>query len=326
MLKYIIKRILLMIPIILGITLIVLIFIDIAPGDPARIMLGNEATEEQIQALRDDLGLNDPFFTRYFRFIKNAVQGDFGTSYSNNRPVQEEMMQRFRYTLIIAILSVVVSVIIGVPIGIFAATHQYSWKDNLAITLSLLCVSMPSFWFALLIIQFFSITRHLLPASGIESWKGWIMPTLSLALGYIALIARQMRSDFLEVIRQDYIITARAKGQTEFKVLYRHALKNAIIPIVQIVGTLFGGALGGAMIAEVIFSVPGLGSYMIAGLTARDYPVIMGTTVFMSLTFSIVILLIDIAFAFIDPRIRSQYIRKRTKKAESNAKSGRDAA
>lgn len=320
MIRYIIKRILLMIPIILGITLIVLVFIDIAPGDPARIILGNEATEEQIQNLRNELGLNDPFFTRYFRFIGNALKGDFGKSYMNNRPVKEEMMQRFRYTFVVACLSVVVSVIIGVPLGIFAATHQYTWKDNLAITLALLAVSMPSFWFALLIIQLFSVTLHILPASGIETWKGWVMPTLSLALGYIALITRQMRSDFLEVIRQDYIVTARAKGQTEFKVLYRHALKNAIIPIVQIVGGIFGGSLGGAMIAEVIFSVPGLGNYMLSGLTARDYPVIMGTTVFMSLTFSIVILLIDVAFAFIDPRIRSQYIRKKAKKQEQPAK------
>ena len=325
MIKYIIKRILLMIPIILGITLIVLLFIDIAPGDPARIILGNEATEEQIENLRNELGLNDPFFTRYFRFIKNGLKGDFGKSYMNNRPVQEEMMQRFRYTFVVACLSVLVSVIIGVPVGIFAATHQYTWKDNLAITLSLLCVSMPSFWFALLIIQFFSITLHILPASGIETWKGWVMPTLSLALGYIALIARQMRSDFLEVIRQDYIVTARAKGQTEFKVLYRHALKNAIIPIVQIVGTIFGGSLGGAMIAEVIFSVPGLGNYMLSGLSARDYPVIMGTTVFMSLTFSIVILLIDVAFAFIDPRIRSQYIRKKAKQPKTAAAAGEAA-
>lgn len=319
MIRYIIKRILLMIPIILGITLLVLIFLDLAPGDPARIILGNEATEEQIQNLRDELGLNDPFFTRYFRFIGNALKGDFGKSYMNNRPVREEMMQRFRYTFVIACLSVLVSVIVGIPIGIFAATHQYTWKDNLAITLALLAVSMPSFWFALLIIQLFSIKLHLLPASGIETWKGWVMPTISLALGYIALITRQMRSDFLEVIRQDYIVTARAKGQTEFKVLYRHALKNAVIPIVQIVGTIFGGSLGGAMIAEVIYSVPGLGSYMLSGLSSRDYPVIMGTTVFMSLTFSIVILLIDVAFAFIDPRIRSQYIRKKVKAQEKPA-------
>lgn len=177
---------------------------------------------------------------------------------------------------------------------------------------------MPSFWFALLIIQLLSVKLRLLPPSGVESWKGWIMPTISLALGYIALITRQMRSDFLEVIRQDFITTARAKGQTETKVLYRHALKNAIIPTVQIVGTIFGGSLGGAMIAEVIFSVPGLGSYMLSGLTSRDYPVIQGTSFFLSFVYSLVILLIDVTFAFIDPRIRSKYSRKKKKSISVN--------
>ena len=317
MIKYVIKRLLLMIPILMGITLIVLIFIDIAPGDPARMMLGNEATEEEVQELRESLGLNDRFIVRYFRFFKNAFRGDFGRSYSNNRSVRDEMFQRFKYTLLISIFSVVLSVIIGIPLGVFAATHQYTWKDNAAVTLSLICVSMPSFWFALLIIQLFSIRLNILPPAGIESWKGWIMPTISLALGYTALITRQMRSDMLEVIRQDYIVTARAKGQIERKVLFRHALKNAIIPIVQIVGSIFGMSLGGAMISEVIFSVPGLGSYMLSGLTARDYPVIQATSFFMSLINSVVILLIDVAFAFIDPRIRSQYIRKKKKKTEA---------
>ena len=317
MIKYVIKRLLLMIPILMGITLIVLIFIDIAPGDPARMMLGNEATEEEVQELRESLGLNDPFVVRYFRFFKNVLRGDFGRSYSNNRSVKDEMFQRFKYTLLISVFSVLLSVIIGIPLGVFAATHQYTWKDNAAVTLSLICVSMPSFWFALLIIQLFSIKLNILPPAGIESWKGWIMPTISLALGYTALITRQMRSDMLEVIRQDYIVTARAKGQIERKVLFRHALKNAIIPIVQIVGSIFGMSLGGAMISEVIFSVPGLGSYMLSGLTARDYPVIQATSFFMSLINSIVILLIDIAFAFIDPRIRSQYIRRKKKKTEA---------
>ena len=316
MIKYVIKRILLLIPILMGITLIVLIFIDIAPGDPAQMILGNDASEEEIQALRDELGLNDQFFVRYFRFWKNTLKGDFGTSYMNNRLVKDELFTRFKYTLTIATLSVTLSVLIGIPLGIYAATHQYSWKDNAAVALSLFCVSMPAFWFALLIIQLFSVKLQWLPPSGIVSWKGWIMPTLSLALGYIATITRQMRSNMLEVIRQDYIITARAKGMSERKILYRHALKNAIIPIVQIVGTMFGASLGGAMIAEVIFSVPGLGNYMITGLTNRDYPVIQATTFFMSLVFSIVILLIDVAFAFIDPRIRSQYVRKRKKEAE----------
>ncbi len=313
MLRYIGKRLLMLIPIMLGITLIVLCFIHIAPGDPARMKLGTQASEEEITALRDEWGLNDSFGVRYFRFWKNVLRGDFGTSYMNERAVKNEMLTRFRYTFIISVLSVTLSVIIGIPLGVYAATHQYTWKDNAAVALSLICVSMPAFWFALLIIQLFSVKLQLLPPSGIESWKGWILPTISLALGYIAMITRQMRSNMLEVIRQDYIVTVRAKGQVERKILYRHALKNAIIPIVQIVGSLFGMSLGGAMIAEVIFSVPGLGSYMLTGLTNRDYPVIQATSFFMSLVFSIVIILVDILFAFIDPRIRSQYVRRKKK-------------
>ena len=311
MIKYVLKRVLMMIPILMGILLIVSVFIDIAPGDPARIKLGYEATEEAVQQLRDEWGLNDSFLVRYFRFLGNAIQGNFGRSYNNNRTIVDEMAQRFKYTFVISVFSVALAVVIGIPLGIFAATHQYTWKDNAAIALSLITVSMPSFWLALLLIRFFSIRLGWLPPSGIESWKGWILPTVSLALGYAAGIVRQMRSNFLEVIRQDFIITARAKGQTEVRVLYRHALKNAIIPIVLIIGTMFGGSLGGAMIAEIIYSVPGLGNYMLSGLTARDYPVILATTFFMSTIFSIVILLIDVAFAFIDPRIRSQYARRK---------------
>jgi len=313
MLKYVIKRLLMMIPILLGITLVVLLFITIAPGDPVRMMLSNEATEEEIQAVRDELGLNDPFFVRYGRFLWGAIRGDFGRSYSNDRLIVDEMMQRLRYTVVIAVLSTILSVLIGVPLGIYAATHQYTWKDNAAVTLSLVCISVPSFWLALLMVQFFSITLGWLPPAGIETWKGWVMPTFSLGVGYAAMITRMMRSNLLEVISMDYITTARAKGQTEFVVIYRHALKNAIIPIVMIVASIFGASLGGAMIAEIIFSVPGLGQYMLSGLTARDYPVIQSTSFFMSVIASMVILIIDVAFAFIDPRIRSQYVGKKKK-------------
>jgi peptide/nickel transport system permease protein len=175
---------------------------------------------------------------------------------------------------------------------------------------------MPAFWFALLLVQFFCVQFRLLPPSGIEKWQGWILPVVSLALGYAAMVARQMRSSMLEVIRQDYITTARAKGQTERVVLYRHALKNALIPVVMVVGSIFGMSLGGALIAEVIFSIPGLGNYTLTGLTNRDYPVIQGSVLFLSALFSLVILLVDIVFAFIDPRIRSQYVGKKKRVKE----------
>jgi peptide/nickel transport system permease protein len=213
MLKYIIKRILMLIPIILGISLIILILIDLTPGDPAVQVMGLTATEEELESFREAHGLNDPFIVRYFNFLKDAARGDLGESYRNYRPVLDEILQRFPYTVTLAILSMVLSVIIGIPIGIFAAINQYSWKDNIAIVLSLFCVSLPSFWFSLVLVQIFNVKLGWLPGSGIETWKGWILPALGMALGFIATIARQTRSNMLEVIRQDFITTARAKGQ-----------------------------------------------------------------------------------------------------------------
>jgi peptide/nickel transport system permease protein len=321
MIKYIVKRLLLMIPILLGISFIVLILIDITPGDPAKSIAGHTATQEQYDKVRAELQLDDPFLVRYGRFVWNVVRGDFGTSFFNKRPVWTEMMQRFPYTLLLAVISVVLAGIVGIVLGVYAATHQYTWKDNAAIIVSLFCVSMPGFWFALLLVQFFSVRLGVLPPLGISDWTGWVLPTVSLALGYAAMIARQMRSSMLEVIRQDYITTARAKGQTERVVRYRHALKNAMIPVVMTIGSIFGMSLGGALIAEMIFSIPGLGDYTLKALTNRDYPAIQGSVLFLSALFSIVILLIDIAFAFIDPRIRSQYARrkKQVKEALGNA-------
>lgn len=310
MLRYTIKRLLLMIPILLGISFVVLLIIEISPGDPARMMLGDRATEESVAALRDELGLNDSLPVRYVRFIWNIMNGDFGTSYATSRPILREMWQRFPYTLLNVSLALGLAVIIGIPIGIYAATHQYTWKDNAAIFSSLFCVSMPGFWFALILVQIFAVKVRLVPPSGVESWKGWILPAFSLSLGYAAVIARQTRSNLLEVIRQDYVTTARAKGIPERKVLYRHALKNALIPVIMVVGSIFGLALGGTLIGEVIFSIPGLGSYTLAGLQGRDYPVIQGSILILSTLFSLIMLIVDLLFALIDPRIRLQYARK----------------
>ena len=302
-----------MIPTLLGITFIVLLFITITPGDPIRIMMGNDYTEEEIQAARDELGLNDPLLVRYVSFIKNILTGEFGTSYRTRRPVVDEMVQRFPYSLLLCVLCLVISLIIGIPIGVYAATHQYSWKDNTAILGSLVCVSMPGFWFSLLLIQALCVRLGLLPAAGVDTWKGWILPAFTGSLGFAASIARQMRSNMLEVIRQDYITTARAKGQSETVVLYRHALKNAVIPVIMIIGGIFGMAIGGSMISEVIYSIPGLGSYTLSALQARDYPVIQTSVFFMSSFFAVILLLVDIAFSIVDPRISSQFARKRRK-------------
>ena len=312
MLKYILKRLLLLIPTMLGIILIVLIFITITPGDPVRMMSGDMLTEEQMEEMRVSMGLRDPFPVRYVKYIKNILSGDLGTSFRTKRPVVTEMLQRFPFTLLLTTISMVLSLGLGIPLGIYAATHQYTWKDNAAILATLFCVSMPNFWFALVLIQFFAVKLGILPNAGIQQWTGWILPSVTMALAYTASIARQMRSNMLEVIRQDYITTARAKGQTERKIRYRHALKNAIIPVITIVGQTFGRALGGAMVFEVIFSIPGLGSYTLAALQSRDYPVIQSSVLILSTLFAVVLLIVDIIFALVNPTIRSQYAKKKS--------------
>lgn len=314
MLRYIIKRLLLVIPTLLGITLVVQLFIVITPGDPARMLSSNEVSEEEVEMLREEMGLNDPFFVRYGDYMAGLLRGDLGISYTTKEPVFNEILERFPYTLLLVSVSMLLAVIIGIPLGIYAATHQYSWKDNAAIFISLVCVSMPAFWFALLLIQFFGVKLRILPVAGIDSWKSWILPCVSTALSYAAAIARQMRSNLLEVIRQDYITTARAKGQNERKVLYSHALNNAVIPIIMTVGSIFGFALGGSLIAEVIFGIPGLGTYTIAALMSRNYPVIQTSVLFLSTMFCIILLLTDLAFAVVDPRIRAQYSKRSKKK------------
>lgn len=319
MLRYIVKRLLLIIPTLIGITIIVQLFIIITPGDPARLLAGNNVSEEEVEKLRQDMGLNDPFPVRYANYVGNMLKGDFGKSYGTKRPVLNEILQRFPSTLLLVCVSMAMAVIIGIPLGIYAATHQYTWKDNAAIFGSLFCVSMPAFWFALILIQLICVKLKLLPVAGVDDWKGWILPCVTNALGFAASIARQMRSNLLEVIRQDYITTARAKGQTENKVLYRHALKNAVIPIIMTVGGIFGFALGGSLITEVIFSIPGLGSYTISALMSRDYPVIQTSVLFISTLFCIILLLIDLAFAIVDPRIRAQYAAKKKKLERSAA-------
>ncbi|MDR0839097.1 MAG: ABC transporter permease [Oscillospiraceae bacterium] len=316
MIRYIIRRLLLFIPILLGITIVVQILMAVAPGDPARMLAGSDPEPGEYEQIREDLGLDKPIYVRYWDFLKGVLQGDFGTSFTTKRPILPEIMARFPYTLFISTLSILISTLIGIPIGILAATHQYKLGDKAAILLSLLAVSMPAFWFALLLVQLFAVKLRWLPVSNIQTWKGWILPIASLSLGYVASIIRQMRSNMLEVVNQDFLTTARAKGLSEQVVLYKHALKNALIPVVMTIGSMYGMSLGGALIAEMIFSIPGLGSFTLTGLTNRDYPVIQATVLFLSALFCLVMLLIDVAFAFIDPRIRSQFARKKRSAAK----------
>lgn len=306
--RYIIKRILWMIPVLLGVSFLVFSLMYFTPGDPAAIILGAEATPAQMEACREEMGLNKPFFERYITYIYQAfVKFDLRTSYINGRPVMTELLQRFPYTFRVAGISVLVAVAIGIPLGVMAAVNQYTWKDNLSMLAALFSMSMPNFWFALMLVLFFSLKLGWLPATGIGHWTCYLLPCFSIGVHSAAGLARQTRSGMLEVIRQDYIVTARAKGQRESKVIFGHALKNAMIPIITQVGTMLGRQMGGAIIAESVFSIPGIGSYMSTAIKSRDYPVVQGGVLFVAVIFALSMLLVDILYTYADPRMKSRY-------------------
>ncbi len=310
--KYILKRVLWLIPSLLAVSLIICFLAVLTPGEPARIILGNEATDTDIAKFNHEMGLDKPFFEQYLDFIVGILHGDFGTSYVTGNSITEEIKIRFPYTLRLAFIGVALSVFIGIPLGVYAATHQYTWKDNASILLSLFCVSMPGFWFALMLVQLFSRKLGWLPSMGVEHWYSYILPCITVAVAEAASLARQSRSSMLEVIRQDYITTARAKGVKESRVIYKHALKNALMPVITLVATSLAASMGGAIVAETIFSIPGMGSYVVRAVNQRDYGVVKGTVVLLAFIFAVCMLLIDLGYAFIDPRIRSQYVRKKT--------------
>ncbi len=312
--RYILKRIFAMVFVVLGVTFLIFTILYFTPGDPARMILGADATDAEVLALRAELGLDDPFLVRFFTYVKQVfIDFDLGTSYVNNRSVSSEILSRFPKTFEVAILSVVFAVVIGIPLGIMAAVNQYTWKDNASMVVALLGVSMPHFWVGLMLSLLFALKLGWLPASGFGGIEYLIMPCLSIGLGGAGGIARQTRSSMLEVIRQDYIVTARAKGLKESTVIYVHALRNALIPIITQVGNMLGVQLGGAIVVESVFSIPGLGSYMVSGIKSRDYPAVQGSVLFVSIVFGLVMLLVDIMYAFADPRIKAQYQRKRRK-------------
>jgi peptide/nickel transport system permease protein len=297
-----------LIPVLIGVSFIVFTLMYITPGDPAAIMLGESASLEEVESLREEMGLNDPFIVQYGRFVKNAVfHGDVGRSYVTKRPVSEEILQRFPATLKLATAAVIVSMCIGIPLGIISATKQYSIFDNISMVLALIGVSMPNFWQGLLMIMLFALKLGWLPASGFSSFKYLILPALTIGTSSAAIMTRMTRSSMLEVIRQDYITTARAKGQKESKVINKHALGNALIPIITIAGLQFGHMLGGSVLTESIFAIPGVGRLMVESIKARDFPIVQGGVLYIAASFCVVNLLVDILYAFVDPRIRSQY-------------------
>ncbi len=309
MYKYIIKRLMMLIPVILGISFIVFSIISLTPGDPARIILGNHASEEAVENLRQELGLNEPFIKRYISYVGSSIKGDFGSSYRTGKPVFEDIFGKFPLTLKLALFSMLLATALGIPIGIISAVKRYSIIDGASMIFALLMTSMPSFWIGLMLILIFSIKLDIFPVTGVENIKGYVLPTITLASFSMAIITRMTRSTMLEVIRQDYVRTARAKGASTKRIIFKHCIRNALIPVVTVIGINFGILLGGTVITETVFALPGLGTLLVSAIRMKDMPIVMGAVIFLAIAFSIINLLVDLIYAVIDPRVKAQYSR-----------------
>lgn len=331
--KYIVKRLIGLIPVVIGVSICAFLLIHLIPGDPARAILGERATEETMNALREQLGLNDPLYVQYARFMGNVLQGDFGRSVITNNPVIEEFAQRFPATLELSLAAMTIAVIVGVLAGVISAVKQYSIFDNLSMVGALLGVSLPIFWLGLMMQWLFAFKLGLLDASArlsvdthlqtitnlylldailtgnwpafVDAFKHILMPSLALATIPMAIIARMTRSSMLEVLKQDYIRTARAKGLKEKVVIFKHALKNAFLPVLTVMGLQFGSLLGGAVLTETIFSWPGVGRLMYEAIMQRDFPVVQNGILIIALIFVLINLMVDILYSYVDPRIRT---------------------
>lgn len=308
MARFILKRLVSMFFVVLGVAVLIFTVMYFTPGDPARFILGNEATPEDLALKRAQLGLDQPYIIQLGSFLKDIfLRFDFGESYVYGKPVLGELLNRIPYTLVLGLLCMLLQVVIGIPLGVTAAVHQNGAADRVCMFIALFGVSIPQFWFGLMLVLLFSLQLGWLPAFGIGGIEYFILPCIANAFAGIATQARQTRSSMLEVIRSDYITTARAKGLRERDVIYKHALPNALIPVITILGNGFAMMLGGAVVIETVFSIPGIGMYMTSAIGNRDYPVVRGSVVLLSIAFSVVILLVDIIYAYVNPRIKAQY-------------------
>lgn len=318
--RYILKRLLWMIPIILGIVVLIFTIIHLVPGDPASMLLGIGAKEEELAAMRHRIGTDRPFLVQLANYMSGLFfRFDMGNSYITGTPIAGAVLSRLPRTFLLGFAGMVISFTLGVLLGIAAGINQNKWQDRLSMVIALIGVSIPGFWLALMMILLFAVKLRWLPASGMGSIKYYILPALSSSVGGIAGIARQTRSSILEVVRADYVTTARAKGLKEGEITFKHILPNALIPIVTIAGGYFGTIFGGSLIIETIFGIDGIGLYMMSGITSRDYPVVQSCVVMLGIIFSLVMLLVDILYAYIDPRIKSQYESMGKKKKEATA-------
>ncbi|WP_209121782.1 nickel ABC transporter permease [Alkalihalobacillus sp. BA299] len=303
MLMFILRRVLQTIPVIIGVTFVVFFIMQLVPGDPAVLLAGEGASKETIEAIREQLGLNQPLFIQYFDYLINVFRGDLGVSLKNSQPVLDEILVRLPITIELAFFSIIITIVLGMAAGIISAVKPYSFTDISVMLIALLGISLPSFWFGLMLMYFFSVKLQILPVAGWDSIMHVILPAITLGASGAAIVARMTRSSMLEVVRQDYIRTARAKGLRERIIIYKHALRNALIPVITVVGLQFGALLGGTVIIESIFAINGLGRMIVDAIRMRDLPMVQGGVLFASLIFVIVNLFVDIFYRFFNKRI-----------------------
>lgn len=309
MVKYTVKRLLILIPILFGVAFIIFTIMDFTPGDPAIRILGPESSIEAREQLREELGLNLPFWERFFDYVKGIItELDFGNSYRTGNPVFKDIFDRLPVSLTVAFLGMILATVMGLPLGVYSAVKQYSKSDSFLRVASTILVAMPTFWLAMLLILVFSLYLPWLPSGGITyGWTSYILPTITVGVPYGSKILRMTRSTMLEEIRQDYVRTARAKGLPENKVVYKHTLKNALLPVITTIGSSFGAILGGSVIAESVFNLPGLGTLIVLSIEAKDTPCVLASVLLLAFFFAIIMLIVDLVYAFIDPRIKAKY-------------------
>lgn len=307
MAKYVVKRILWLIPVVIGVSLIIFTIMYLKPGNPAQMMLGSDATQADIDKLTSELGLDKPYFVQYFDYMKGLIQGNLGNSWRTGNSVSQEIIARFPVTIKLAFFSILLVCLIGIPIGVISAVKQYSIIDMVSVVTALILAAMPSFWIGLMLMLLFAVKWPILPATGADSMINYILPCLTLAAVNLAVITRMTRSTMLEVIRQDYVRTAKSKGASQSRIVMKHCLKNAMIPVLTIVAIQFGNLVGGAVLVESVFAMPGLGTLLVNAIRSSDRPLIMGSVIVLAMIFTILNLLVDLLYSVIDPRIKAQF-------------------
>lgn len=302
--RYFVRRILETIPLMLIISIFVFMFIHLLPGDPAKTLAGVEATVEEVEAIREEWGLNDPLIIQYGNYMKDLLRGDMGRSLKSSTPVTELILSRFQYTIQLVLAGVLWAPALGIFIGVMCAIKRGKAFDLGGMLFAIAGLSAPGFWVGLMLIQVFAVNLGWLPSGGLDSWKSLVLPSVVMGLGIMAVLARYSRSSMLETLREDYVRTARAKGQKESVVMFRHAFKNSLIQVVTILGLQIGGLLSGSVITETIFSIPGMGRLLVDSIAYRDYPAIQGLLMIFSLQYVLINLLVDLLYGVINPKIR----------------------